>query len=59
MRKHPSLPRQMHATFERVETIRLGDLFHNETGFEVADLLASVKRLESDDRLNAISAQEY
>jgi len=49
----------MHATFERVETIRLGDLFHNETGFEVADLLASVKRLESDDRLNAISAQEY
>lgn len=51
----------MLTAFTTVEYLRQEDAVYSDTGFEIADILASISKLDlsEDERIKAISAEEY
>ena len=51
----------MLTTYAQIELVKQEDNFFNDTGLEIHQLLAGMKRFEmtEDERVKAISAEEY
>ena len=60
-RDNKDLPRQMLTSYAQIELIKQEDNFFNDTGMDISELLAGMRRLEmtEDERVKAISAEEY